>query len=423
MKKTFFTIILLVMFLCSTATFLCAAAFKQGALEGSWRGYWIESVKGADKPRYTLNVKVEVDSNGTISSGNWLSSGGQAGNVTGGTLTISATGYITGSMEYDYSSSSSNGALANTSGYIIEVVHGQMDLNKEIVSLAIKKSDETLGQPPVLSERLATGVFCKYSNDSSLTPSQLNGEWQVVMMASDQGNNYTPYWLNSVINISDIGGNGSWSTSDNRGGLFIDIQKRLDNSGSLGGAFVIQKTQDPTPLNSVYWGGITGQMDFQMNIGSFETAKIEPNVAYEDRPLAAGIIMRVGATGFSTADMAGEWAVFHSQQYANSHLYWLYSELTIDTTGAVTKGSWAADGAAGTYSEGLFSIDTSGNLQGELTTTSGRVFQMGGYLGVTKSYGSAVSISTDNYYADTLFFVRKPNGVSNIPTVMLLLNQ
>lgn len=400
MRRGVLTVISTV-FLFLLATTLHATSFNKVDLAGKWRGSWLETTDTGGE--YTITVDVVIDNEGNFTSGTWDSSGSQSGGVIGGSLLITPNGYITGTMEYQYLSYDLS----------IEVVHGQMDLEKKLVSLALKKTDGESG----------TGVLVKVESNS-MDGSDLIGNWRIYQMESDPEDSYRSYWVNFFIILAQDNDTGSYIKSDPPRSLvpLVDIYRSVDYDGALRGS-LIETTSGSPPfvLPAKHWSIEFGQVDKMANLCSVMTRHKVPNVS--NKPVAAGVMIRSGS-GFTTADMAGDWVVFHTQQDSSSgnEMYWVYSEITVDASGNVIKGSWTREVGTGTYSGGDFNLNDDGSFAGTLTVQGVLDFNMTGQVGISKNYGAGISISNNERYVDNLFFIRKPNGANNIPSMMLLLN-
>lgn len=397
--KKLFVLLFMIAFCFSSVSY--AGTFSSDDLVGKWQGCFLETTAD-NSTRIIWNTQI------IISLPNYEISGGYTdrdysktlisnGRITGGSLDITAKGEITGTINTE----TITGGLHPT----INIINGWMDQGKKYFYIVTEKPG---GQ-------LSAGLLVKYDDTVNyFSVSDLEGIWfNNSMQSSIEAVKDDGDW---VVNILSTAANGSctgtWYSTDTPLGSTSGILN-LNSYGSLSG------TLNPGSTVDLFLGRMSTDKNTGTNLA---------NILDED--ILSGVSLRAGGTGFIDQDMQGTWAVYLTEVYSGNNMYWLYGEITIDSSGKMIKGTWTApstrSGASGTFTAGQINISDSGALSGSVTSSNdGLVYQIRkGVLSRSKTHASFTmefGINGDSgHRLDTVFVIKKPNN-NIIPAINLLI--
>jgi hypothetical protein len=377
-----------------------AVPYGTSDLAGSWRGQWMEGTTG--NVRYWLSITVTLDSDGDVTSGTWNSSAGLSGTISGGSMDMDGLGSISGSMTYV-------GDQAGT----ITVHHGWIDESKDMVYMVTKKGG---GQ-------LAAGMLCKQEN-SGFSTADLEGDWSMFMQDCGLGAGDDTYWIKTDLTLNDQGlGSGSYDFQGVFTGSISSASLTLGATGGIAGTMT-----DDFP-NTIVVGA--GQVNPDLSCGTMAITK-----SY-DR-LGAGFFIWSTPTGFSTADLHGTWAVYHTYVVDENTMLWIAGYMTVDKAGNITGGEWEGPPPSdpedptpsGTYVGGTMAVADDGTISGDfiLSNAPGKTIDIeGGQMGASKTFAGIVGKWGERvdpgHVLDTVFMVKRAGAAAGLNGPLLLLLQ
>lgn len=408
MKKTYLLLLCVITFYFSGLA--QATTFSSEDFVGNWRGYFMETTS-SNTTRLLRSARVEVSPTDYVVSGIWDDKGYSNanlgnGNITGGSLNITAIGEITGSINIKDSIT----LVENT----ITIVNGWMDIEKNIFYIVTKKPG---GQ-------LSTGLLAKYQHSfNGFATSDLEGIWFVnnIQSSGNPEGQDDGEWVVNILSVASDGSCiGNWYSSGNSSGT-IDAGSSLELDSSYG--WITGRLISGSSLIDLE----IGQMSFDKN-----TATAIATIDAQDPSggkLTSGVFLRAGGSSFINQDLKGTWAVYLTEVYSETNMYWLYGEITLDQSGNLVNGNWnGPNGQAGIFTEGQMTITEAGSLAGSLTTSTGYTSTIKkGLLSLSKNHASfAMEYGIDGqsgHLQDSVFMIRKSDNINIIPIMNLLLNQ
>ena len=383
-----------------------ATTFSSKDLAGDWRGCFMETT-AANTTRLLRSVRLEVSPTNVV-SGIWSDKGYSNatlgyGNITGGSLHITSKGEITGSID--------TMDAATLVEDTINIINGWMDTDKNIFYIVTKKPG---GQ-------LSTGLFVKYQHTYNGFPtSDLEGIWFInnIQSSANSGGDDEGDWVVDILSTASDGScTGNWYSSGNSVGT-INVGSSLSLDPSYG--WITGTLFSNTSDINIY----TGQLSSDKNIG---TAAATLNIqAPSGGELTSGTFLRGGGDGFIGQDLQGTWALYSTEVYSGTNMYWLYGEITLDQSGTLVRGNWYGPNAeSGTFTAGKIDIAISGVLFGHLTSSLGYTSTIKqGLLSLSKNQASFTmeygTKGVSGHRQNSVFMIRKSNNAIT-PMIQLLL--
>jgi len=379
-----------------------ASKFSSEDLVGNWNGCFMETT-ALNTTRVLKFASVVIAPTNYAVSGTWSDKGysnsdPHSGNITGGSLNITAKGEITGSI---------NIVDATTSvPDIISVINGWMDIDKNIFYIVTERPG---GQ-------LSMGMLVKYQHSlNSFSTSDLAGTWFVnnIQSTGNSSGNDDGDWVVNILTAAATGFcSGTWYSSGDSSGTIDSPDSSLSLNSSYGWVTGTLYNNLGSQIN-VY----NGQMSSDKNVGNIFT-----NSDFQSSGggnLTSGVFLRAGGTGFVSQDLKGTWAMYTTEVSNETDMYWFYGEITLDQSGKLIKGNWNSSEHTGTYTSGQINIENSGSLSGTITSNIGYTHTIKkGLLSQSKNHASLVLESTNKI--DTGFIIKKSNN-NILPAINLLI--
>jgi hypothetical protein len=386
-----------------------ASTFSSKDLVGRWQGCFLETTEDnttrlmgsiriiVSLPNYDISggfgdwdYNKEYTTNGSTITGN--------GSITGGSLNITAKGEITGTINTE----TLTGGITGT----INIINGWMDQGKKYFYVVTEKPG---GQ-------LSSGLFVKYDETvHSFSISDLEGIWfNNSLQSSLEAEEDDAEWVVNILSTNSNGScSGTWYSTGTPDGAATSGTLSLDSHGAFTG------TLNPGTTVDLF----SGRMSTDKN-----TATNLANILGDD--ILSGVSLRAGGTGFVSQDLQGTWAVYLTEVYGGDMMYWLYGEITIDSSGKMLKGTWTAypaSGSSGTFTAGQINIADSGELSGTVTNNLGYTYAIRkGVLSLSKTHASFTmeygTNGTGSHRQDTVFAIKKPNN-NIVPAINLLIGE
>jgi hypothetical protein len=311
-----------------------AAVFKTSDLAGTWYGYMAGvDNSGAEQSAYWLRLKLDINSSGAVATtSTYTDPTGSPKNFKGGSLALDGSGILSGSLI--------------SQDATVTIQDGKMDRGKTIIGFTDTTNDDNLHEGKLIK---AGGSF---------ETADLAGTWYGYYLEI----NYVSgdvYWVYATLNVNSSGGVTGGSCYSPLGFIstFNAGTLTLNGDGILGG------TVTTAAGNSVTFSH--GKMDQGKTIVGF----VDTTSNYE---MDVGVFIKdVGS--FATSDLQGTWHGYFTEIDTVSELgYWIYATLDIDSSGTVTGGTYTYPGSSGgTFTGGSLSLNSSGKLTGNMTTSDG----------------------------------------------------
>lgn len=340
-----------------------ALAFRTSDLEGTWYGYLAEV--DTDGDGYWIRLKLNIDSSGNVATtSTYTDPSGPAGNFTGGNLSLDSSGKLSGSLEI----------------YSVDVtIHdGKMDRGKTVASFAYTTYDNGV-------DALGEGQLIK--DEGSFETGNLEGTWHGYYLAGEPG--VDAYWIYATLKIDssgDVIASGSSFTTPYGSENFTGGSLSLTPSGILDGT--IYTSVPDTTVDIIH-----GKMDQRKTIAGFVDEIISSSRTEYD----VGLFIKAEGS-FHTSDLRGTWHGYFTEIDTSSALegYWVYATIHVDSSGAVTGGSFTYPTGSGSFTGGSLSLDGSGKLSGNLITNYDTITIRDGKMDREKTVvGFAAGTSSD----------------------------
>jgi len=308
-------------------------SFYQSDINGSWK------MVGFGLRRYdTFNSdgSLIIDASGAVTGGDLKSFGVDIQTFTGGTVSTTVRGSVTGSI--DNFLADSNTTEKHT------ILGGQMTLSRDVIVYA--------GNFPISKRGL--GILIR--KRGSFTGFDLEGTWVFPL-------------------------EGIFSVSINNSGAITgcSILSKKGNSGTCSGVFGINPQgaisgQIKTVNGKTFEINFNGQMNSGRNV-----MILGGGISTSFKGAATFAVKKDGV--FSLADGQGNWKIFITD---NNNA--MYGTITFDSSGKITGGNWdKVIKNSGTFTGGTLSISKQGEISGFINTSTGNNYSLlGGQMSSTK---------------------------------------
>jgi hypothetical protein len=305
-------------------------SFSQSDTDGLWK------MVGFGLRRHdTFNSygSLIVDASGAVTGGDLTSFGVDIKTFTGGIVSTTVQGAVTGSI--DTFLADSNTTEKHT------ILGGQMTLNRDVIVYA--------GNFPISNRGL--GILIR--KRGNFTGFDLEGTWVFPL-------------------------EGIFSVSINNSGAITGCSflSNKGDSGTCRGTFSINP-QGVVSGQIEAINGKTFKIDFNGQMNSSKNVMIfAGSMSTRFEGAATFAVRRDGA--FSLADGQGNWKIFITENREA-----IYGTITFENSGKVTGGNWTMVGrVSGTFTGGTLSISKQGDVSGFINTSTGNSYTI---LGVQMS--------------------------------------
>ncbi len=320
--------------------------FATSDLEGTWYLYNV-AFDGNSYSNWSYGT-MAIDSTGNITSGAWTNSNSDSGAVTGGTLSLSSEGILTGSII----------ASDGTNSYNFNVPNGKMDEAKTTCVFVYSGTDN--------SDK-ALAYLIKDSGGPFVT-SDLQGTWYSYNVGFD-GNSWI-LWSYGTVAIDSAGNitSGAWTNSNSDSGTLTGGTLSLSSEGILTGSVI---ASDGT--NFYNFNVPDGKMDEAKTTCVF----VDTMTNGDDNAL---VYLTKSGGSFETSDLQGSWYTYGVEfDDTDYEIWWTYVTADFDSTGNLTSGSYtSSNGETGTLPSGKFALNNEGILSAQdftITINNGKMDQ------------------------------------------------
>lgn len=304
------------------------AQFSTGDLAGTWSIFSRFDTPGPNEPGETRGTVV-LDAAGNFTGGFLLPLAQPAENVTGGSLSVTPDGNVSGTLTTDVSSN----ALADL----------QLDLAADLV---VGTDTHPTGSINLIAAVRRSGSFSE---------ADLAGNWYLYTHWDELLDPHDPGWTRAEITVDAFGTvtNTVSVLESNGGGDPLDgVDFNIDAAGTVTvsvPAFLNDGNLQMTPDKQTIFGVINDTDDF----GS------APNLI---------LLVRVGAVA-TTADLEGTWIHLSFSDRAGANApQWTRSVFTLDAQGNAVEGSKTdSDGGSAALTSGSLAVDGNGLVDGTLS--------------------------------------------------------
>src|SRR5438034_1142324 len=319
-------------------------------------------------------MQITVDSAGAISAGADVTlSDGTLLTVTGGSLSVTSTGAIAGSLSF-----------SNTESVTIN--SAQLDAAKTIVSGVVTGSDGF----QELIVAIKTG--------GSFATADLAGTWQLYAFGDSTVAN-DPRWDRGTIAVNASGAvvGGSLTRDDASVRTVTGGSLSIDSAGLISGSMTLSNGQSPA-------------VSTKMDVGKTTFAGVNTDGT------TPGFLIAVKRAGsFSTADLEGTWQLFDFRDVRTpnpNNPSWGGGTISVDSGGTIIGGSTTRTGAV---TGGSLSIDaTTGAITGRISLVDGTVTSVLATMNQGKTIVTGVDSDSPGSFLDMLVLVKAVSAVTGI---------
>jgi uncharacterized repeat protein (TIGR01451 family) len=306
--------------------------FIPSDLAGTWyvQAFGDSHSPSANNPRWRSCTMI-VNMVGVLTGGACDHDPGSGAMITGGALASDSVGQVSGSL-----------TLSN--GTTVSFQHGKLDASKTLLTLVSSSSD-------------FREIFVASKGGGTFAPSDLAGTWYIQGFGDSLlGNHPSWSWGTVIVNPAGVVTGGTLAS-------FWDVTALAITGGALASEGVGQVSGSLALSNGTTVSFQHGKLDASKTLLTLVSS------AADFREL---FVASKGGGTFAPSDLAGTWYIqaLEDNPFLNSP-GWSSGTMIVDSWGNLIGGNVINDHAEITTFTGSFTIQTSGEVSGLMTTSNG----------------------------------------------------